>query len=68
MSPWWCEHVSKPEVRLFPSVSCIVKCRRSCDVGFLTLLREHARMSPRWRCVHFFLVWKLHYAVQILVR
>ena len=66
MPSGWCAHASKLEVRPFPSGSCTVQCRRSCDVGLLTLLCEHARMSPRWRCVHFFLVWNLHYAVQML--
>ena len=30
----------------------IEQCRRSYDVDLLTLLREHARMSPRWRYIH----------------
>ena len=45
-------HISKLEVRPCPSGSCNVQCRRSCDVGLLTVLCEHARISPRSRCVH----------------
>ena len=55
VSSEWRAHVSKLEVRpFFPSGSYIVQCRRWCDVGLLTVLREHARMSPRWRYVHSF--------------